>query len=79
MAASNAGVGGQASAISNNAAVATNNANMNSPSSLGLVNNAKVSNATSKYGLRLGCLKCRASFGHYWAKVIPRNIQGMQL
>lgn len=54
MAASNAGVAGQgaASAISNNAAVtATNNANMNSPSSLGLVNNntSKVSNATSKY------------------------------
>lgn len=53
MAASNAGVaGGQgaASAISNNAAVtATNNANMNSPSSLGLANNtSKVSNATSK-------------------------------
>lgn len=55
VAASNAGgAGGQgaASAISNNAAVtATNNTNMNSPSSLGLVNNntSKVSNATSKY------------------------------
>lgn len=51
VAASNAGGQGAASAISNNAAVTTNNTNMNSPSSLGLVNNntSKVSNATSEY------------------------------
>lgn len=52
--ASNTGGQGAASAISNNAAVTATNANMNSPSSMGLVNNSnKVSNATSEYSAEI--------------------------